>query len=101
MNALDAPRGELIGLQCRVSASANASFVGLEGLVVDETQGTLTLELPGPSQARERIVPKAGQRFTFTLPDGSISTLEGRSLAFRPEDRIRKAAALRGANVIR
>ena len=78
---------ELIGLRARVVATGHAGYAHLEGRVVDETMGTLTLEVGG----RDLVVPKAGQAFEFTLPDGSTQTLEGRSLAFRPEDRIRKA----------
>ena len=81
-------RRELIGLRARVSASAHAPYVGLEGRVVDETMRTLALELP---DGTEVVVPKAGQSFAFTLPDGSTETLEGRDLAHRPEDRTRKA----------
>jgi ribonuclease P protein subunit POP4 len=87
-------KGELIGLVAEVTASQHAPYVGLRGLVVDETRGTFTLALPGG----ERVVPKEGQRFQFTLPDGSRQQVEGRALAHRPEDRTRKARSSPGRN---
>lgn len=88
---------ELVGLRVRVVGSGDPGLRGREGLVVDETQGTLTIEVdpppgaPAPARGREVVVPKAGQAFAFTLPDGSTQRVEGRDLAFRPEDRIRRA----------
>jgi RNase P/RNase MRP subunit p29 len=84
---------ELIGLRAKVVATNHPGYASLEGRVVDETMGTLTLEVGG----RDLVVPKAGQAFEFTLPDGGRQTLEGRSLAFRPEDRTRKARPSQGS----
>lgn len=92
--AVDLARHELLGLPCRVVASAHAPYVGLEGRVVDETMRTLTLDAGG----QERTVPKAGQAFEFTLPDGSTQRLDGRSIAFRPEERTKKARPARPRN---
>ena len=78
---------EFIGLRATVLASKHPPYVGLAGAVVDETMKTLTLDVGGA----ERVVPKVGQRFQFTLLDGSRETLEGRDVALRPEDRTRKA----------
>lgn len=88
----DLARRELIGLRARVVASSHAGYVGAEGLVVDESMRTFTLELQGPQGAREVVVPKAGQTFEFLLPDGRRERLEGRDLAHRHEDRTRKGA---------
>jgi ribonuclease P protein subunit POP4 len=82
----DLARHELIGLACRVAASTDPGHAGVEGRVVDETMRTLVLATP----RGERVVPKRGAEFTFTLPDGSTRRLRGDDLAARPEDRTRR-----------
>lgn len=79
-------RHELIGLQAKVVQSPHPSFQGLEGRVVDETRNTLTLEVCG----KEKVVPKEGPVFSFTLPSGKQVRVEGMVLVGRPEDRIKK-----------
>lgn len=79
-------RGELIGRRTRVAVSNDPTLVGLEGTIVDETMHTLTLET---GRAR-RVVAKAGQSFTFNTDDGPIQ-LDGDQIAYRPEDRTKKA----------
>ena len=81
-------RHELIGLRVRISSSPDPSHKGAGGRVVDETRNTLVLLREGSKRAIR--VPKEGSRFQFTLPDGRVSELEGRSLAFRPEDRVKR-----------
>lgn len=87
VRAPDLSRRELVGLRVEVAASGDRGLRGLRGTVADETQRTLLVD----TERGPRVVPKQGQQFTFTLPDGSLQTLEGEAIAFRPEDRIRKA----------
>lgn len=82
---------ELIGLRVEVVASSHPPLVGLEGRVVDETRNTLAVE----TAKGERVVPKVGQRFAFTLRDGRSHEVDGRRIAYRPEDRIKKARSTR------
>ncbi|MFC4551977.1 MULTISPECIES: ribonuclease P protein component 1 [Halorussus] len=58
-------RHELIGLPVRVVDAANPSLVGIEGRVVAETQGTLSVE----SGSRVRQVQKQGSTFEFAITD--------------------------------
>ncbi|HKZ63685.1 MAG TPA: ribonuclease P protein subunit [Thermoplasmata archaeon] len=76
---------ELIGLPVVVSASSDASLVGLGGVVVDETRNTLRVATP----KGEKTVPKHGTQFTFDVQGGQ--RVAGDDLLFRPEDRIKKA----------
>lgn len=58
------PRHELIGLSARVSDATDSGLVGIEGTVVAETTGTLTIDGGG----RTWQVPKAAATFAFALP---------------------------------
>ena len=62
-------------------------YRGIRGTIVDETRNTVRIESP----TGEKIVPKSGALFKIAFPDGTISTIEGRAIAHRPEDRIKKA----------
>ena len=77
---------ELIGLHALVSESLSAPHKGLSGLVIDETKNTLVLRA-GQS---ERVVPKKGRIFLFTLPSGEKARLSGDKIVFRPYDRPKK-----------
>jgi ribonuclease P protein subunit POP4 len=58
-------RHELNGLLVRVADASNPDLVGIEGRVVAETQGTLSVA----SDSRVRQVPKEGSTFEFALTD--------------------------------
>ena len=77
---------ELIGLYAKVAESSSLPHKGLAGLVVDETKNTLVI-LVGKE---EKIVPKKGRVFLFTLPSKEKVRLEGDKIAFRPYDRPKK-----------
>ncbi|MEM4348145.1 MAG: ribonuclease P protein subunit [Candidatus Anstonellaceae archaeon] len=79
---------ELIGLKAKVVSSISEPFCGLEGLVVDETKNMLVLK---SKEGKEKMVPKKGCKFMFSLPDGGSAILEGERIAFRPYDRPKKA----------
>lgn len=74
-------RHELIGLKCEVIASANASHVGVRGMIEDETLKTLVIG--------GRRVFKKGSVFRITVADHAVE-VEGGHLLTRPEDRIKK-----------
>ena len=77
---------ELTGLRVRVVLASDGGMIGMEGTVMNETRETLVIE-----EGHERTVPKRGTTFEFTLDDGSTSVLEGDAIAYRPEDRIKRA----------
>jgi ribonuclease P protein subunit POP4 len=86
-------RHEWIGLQARVDRALDPTLAGLSGRVVDETQHTVTLER---ADGREVQAPKAGTRLLVTLPGGMDVPLDLGELAFRPQDRVKRARASRG-----
>ena len=65
---------------------ARTGFGTLSGLVIDETKNTLVLR----AGHGERVVPKKGSIFLFTLPSGEKARLSGDSIVFRPYDRPKK-----------
>ncbi|MBI4052587.1 MAG: ribonuclease P protein component 1 [Candidatus Diapherotrites archaeon] len=73
---------ELIGLDVEVLESSDAGRIGLKGRVVDETKNVFVIESGGT----EKKVPKKEATFGFSLGNEK-AVLEGRALAFRPEDR--------------
>ncbi len=79
-------RHELIGLRARVHESTDPGLVGVEGIVLDETQKTLVIGEPGCWKKR---VPKATCIFDFTLPTGEVVRVDGRVILARPEERIK------------
>jgi ribonuclease P protein subunit POP4 len=79
---------ELIGLQVRVAESSNPFAAGLAGTVVDESRNMLVIET---DKGVEKKLPKAGNRFVFTVPDGPRVRVKGERLIARPEDRIKKS----------
>jgi ribonuclease P protein subunit POP4 len=81
---------ELVGLRLRVVRASDGGMVGMEGLVVDETRETLVIE-----DTRRRTLPKRGNAFELTLEDGSTVVLEGDAIAYRPEDRVKRAGGRR------
>lgn len=80
---------ELIGLRLRVVRSDDPGVEGMEGTVVDETREMLAVERDGDRAAA--WVPKRGTRLELELEDGSTATLDGDRIAFRPEDRTKRA----------
>lgn len=77
---------ELIGLEAEVIGSNNTSLEGKEGVIMDETKNTLTLEENGELT----VLPKKEVSLSITLPEGQKVKVEGKKLLVRPEDRIKK-----------
>ncbi|WP_135853187.1 ribonuclease P protein component 1 [Halorussus salinus] len=73
-------RHELNGLHVRVADAPNPDLVGIEGRVVAETQGTLSVA----SDSRVRQVPKEGSTFEFALTDESAETRKVSGTASKP-----------------
>ena len=80
-------RSELIGLPVSVSATRDPTLTGLTGTIVDESMRTLTIEADG----ERRVIGKLGQSFAFTVGSETI-VLDGEDLAYRPEDRTKRAS---------
>ena len=86
-------RHELVGLRCHVVASTDASLVGIEGRIVEETAHTLIVE----TEEGEKTVQKKYTKFEFELPDedtddGNDTTIvrvKGSAIDARPAERAR------------
>jgi len=81
----NALKHEIIGLDTRVSGSANKQLVGFEGKIIDETRKTITI-FDGKNR---RIVPKDVSVLRIHLPDGTWVEVNGKKLVGRPEDRVK------------
>jgi len=82
LTAKTVARHELVGLEATVTQATNPDLEGTSGTVVSETTKTLALE-----DDRERTVPKDAAQFAFTLPGGSVVTVDGDRLVARPARR--------------
>jgi len=74
-------KGEFIGRRIKVLECTDPSLKGIEGTIVDETKNMFTIE------TNHHIKKIAKTIATFEI-DGRI--VEGKRIAYRPEDRIRK-----------
>lgn len=79
-------RHELIGLTVEVTDSNHEGFVGINGIVIDETRNIITID----TGKFEKKIPKENVTFLFTLPDGQQVSIKGKVIIARPEDRIKK-----------
>lgn len=79
-------RHELIGLKIEVVGSKNPRNIGIQGKVVNETQKTLVVEAKG----KEKKIFKTQTTSRLTLPNKKIVEVDGKLLAGRPWDRIKK-----------
>lgn len=75
-----------IGLHAKVVRSLNPQYVGIKGAVIDETRNTLILH----NGSEEKTIVKNVSVFHFTLPDGTIVEIDGKSISGRPEDRVKR-----------
>ncbi len=77
---------EFIGLDAEVVNSPQSSYVGIKGRVVDETRNTLVIL----QKEEKKIVVKETAVFHFTIPDGTVLEIDGKTIVGKPEDRIKK-----------
>jgi ribonuclease P protein subunit POP4 len=82
-------RHELIGLRLRVVRARDEGMVGMQGTVVDESREMLAVERDGGKGTAH--VPKRGARFELQLEDGTTAAIDGDAIAYRPEDRTKRA----------
>ena len=77
---------ELIGLNARVVRSSHPGYVGVSGRVLDETRNTIIIL----HENKKKIIIKSTAVFHFTMPDGTIVEIDGKTIIGRPENRIKK-----------
>lgn len=78
---------EYIGLRVTVTRSPSKERIGISGVVVDETKNTFVIE---KDDGNEVTIPKQSSSFRFKK-DGETFDIDGSSIAFRPEERPKKA----------
>jgi len=77
---------ELIGLDAKVVRSSHPGYVGISGRVLDETRNTIIIL----HENKKKIIIKSTAVFHFTMSDGTIVEIDGKTIIGRPEDRIKK-----------
>ncbi len=78
------PAHEMMGLPVRVTASRDAGKKNVEGIIVDETQRTFSIE----TRNGVKTIPKNETMFTFTLGNEEV-TLRGKDLLYTPIERLK------------
>ncbi len=77
---------EFIGLKIIVVESSDDTLQGLSGEVIDETKNTLKIK----TSKGLKTLSKSTVTLKIELPDGTYTTVEGKKIAYRPADRIKK-----------
>ncbi|MDR1992217.1 MAG: ribonuclease P protein subunit [Nitrososphaerota archaeon] len=83
----DIIRYEFIGAKGLVVQSPNTNYIGLSGLVVNESKNTFTFQ----NQEGTRNIIKDVATFDFTFNDGTVVEIDGKLLVGRSEDRLKKS----------
>jgi ribonuclease P protein subunit POP4 len=78
---------EYIGLRVTVVKSPSRERIGISGVVVDETKNTFLIE---KDNGKSVTIPKESSRFRFEK-GGEGFEVEGSDIAYRPEERPKKA----------
>ena len=76
---------EVIGLECEIVSSMNASQSGITGKIIDETMKNIVLETSGT----RKTIPKKGTLMKVALTGGKVE-IDCNAMIARPEDRIKK-----------
>lgn len=79
-------RHEIIGLKAKVVRAKNAQNIGIQGKVVNETNKTLVIE----TKSKEKRIFKSQVKLQITLPSKKVVEVDGKLLAGRPWDRLKK-----------
>ncbi|MEM0084458.1 MAG: ribonuclease P protein subunit [Candidatus Methanomethylicia archaeon] len=88
INAKNIVMHEIIGLKVKVSESRNSSYIGIEGIVVDETMNTIKIK--DRRDGRIKVILKMGTKFVFETETNEIVEVDGNTILARPEDRLKK-----------
>ena len=83
-NPLNILRHELIGLECSILSSPNASDIGISGLIIDETRNTIRVQTAKGIKTFE----KQYKLLRVTLPDGTAVQIDGNALSNSPVRRV-------------
>ncbi len=86
MRSIPIEKDEFIGKKVTINACTDPTLEHLTGIIVDETKQTFFFRVAGS------IKQVAKSTATFTIQEhDQLKTVNGSTLSFRPEDRIKKA----------
>lgn len=77
---------EFIGLKVKVVKSSQPHYLGITGMVVDETRNTLVVK----HKKQYKTIVKDVATFHFTTSDGTVVEIDGRVIVERPQGRVKK-----------
>ena len=86
MNNKTYMKEEFIGLPVQIKDCKDPEWIGRTGFIIDETKNTFLLSM---SFGIKRIAKKIA-KFEFKFDDNKFE-VNGKNIAYRPEDRIKKA----------
>ena len=86
MNGRELIKDEFIGLQVKIIKCTDPKWIGKSGLIIDETKNTFTIKVDN----QQKLIAKKIATFEFDV-EGKRIEIEGSKIAYRPEDRIKKA----------
>jgi len=82
---------EFIGLNAKVVRSPNPNYKDIKGKVINETRNTLVICYKN----QKKTIIKETAVFHFTMPDGTIVEIDGKTIIGRPENRVKKQVTRR------
>ena len=85
-------RHDLIGLYAKIIESSHQDYIGIKGIIVDETKKTLIIM----DDKRKKRVEKRVSVLQIKLPNGKSYIVDGVSTIGHPVDRIKKKVNRRG-----
>ena len=86
MNERELIKDEFIGLQVKIIKCTDPKWIGKSSLIIDETKNTFTIKVDN----QQKLIAKKIATFEFDV-EGKRIEIEGSKIAYRPEDRIKKA----------
>jgi ribonuclease P protein subunit POP4 len=76
---------ELIGLQVKIKECTDPTWKGKEGVIIDETKNTFTIE----NNEQRKMIAKKTATFEFVIEDKKV-IIQGSKIMYKPENRIKK-----------
>jgi RNase P/RNase MRP subunit p29 len=79
---------ELIGSIIEITQAAHKPYIGLRGVVIDETKNMFVIE----KEIERKLIriPKKDIKFKFITDEGKSREVNGTSLLHRSEDRLKR-----------
>lgn len=85
MTRKDILKEEFIGEAIQITNSDNSSLVGIKGTIIDETKNLFVLDTQkGPKKVLKK------QMIFVIVKNGIKFRIDGKTICFRPEERIKK-----------